>query len=40
MHPATIEFIERLAEIAKQLGTALAKWAKRLLTEPAPPKPE
>jgi hypothetical protein len=36
MHPAWIEFIERLSEFAKALGSALAKLAWRLRTEPSP----
>lgn len=34
LHPAWIEFLERVAEFVKGFGAALAKLAYRLKTEP------
>lgn len=33
-HPAIIEFLERVADLIKGLGSAMAKLAHRLKTEP------
>jgi hypothetical protein len=34
-HPATIELIEKLGELAKNFGALLVKYAERLRTEPS-----
>jgi len=34
LHPATLELIERVAELVKHLGAAISKWVIRYRAEP------